>query len=55
MIWGADFDFSDYGIEGEGIVSSFSCPNCPTTADVFYNIGEEKNGTAKRPNRQNGN
>jgi hypothetical protein len=27
LIWGADFDYEDYGYEGEGIVSNFSCPN----------------------------
>ena len=43
MIWGGDFDFEDYGMEDEGIVSNLSCPNCPTSVEVYYNIDEEKN------------
>ena len=40
MIWGADFDFSDYGIEGSGIVATFSCTGCGATAD-FYTSQED--------------
>ena len=40
MIWGADFDYDDYCMEGVGIVSTFSCPTCPTTAEVYYTIKE---------------
>lgn len=40
MIWGADFDFEDYGIEGEGVVATLSCPNCGATAE-FYTAIEE--------------
>ena len=35
MIWGNDFDYGDYGIDEEGIVSEFSCSNCNCTA-TFY-------------------
>jgi len=35
MIWGCDFDYEDYGLEGRGIVSSFSCSKCPVTAEVY--------------------
>ena len=45
LIWGCDFDFDDYGLDGNGIVSTFSCPNCPTTAEVYYNIDEENTGS----------
>jgi len=33
MIWGNDFDFDDFGYEGEGIVSCFTCPKCDTYAE----------------------
>ena len=33
MIWGNDFDFDDFGYEGEGIVSCFTCPTCDTYAE----------------------
>ena len=35
MIWGGDFDYEDYGLEREGIVSNFSCSNCKATAEVY--------------------
>lgn len=28
LIWGGDHDFEDYGMEGDGIVSNLSCPEC---------------------------
>ena len=27
LIWGAEFDFEDYGLDGEGIVHSLHCRN----------------------------
>ncbi len=36
MIWGGDADFEDFGLKCEGIVSNFSCPNCPVTCDLYY-------------------
>ena len=33
MIWGSDFDFEDCGYEGEGTVTSFTCPRCDTYAE----------------------
>ena len=41
LIWGADFDFEDYGLEGDGIVTSLSCPNCPATVEVYLPAEEE--------------
>lgn len=34
-IWKADFDFSDYGYEGEGIVNVYECTNCGATIEVI--------------------
>lgn len=33
MIWGNDFHFDECGYEGEGIVTSFTCPKCDTYAE----------------------
>lgn len=41
MIWGADFNYEDYGLEGEGIVSTHSCSNCKTTAEFYLPLGED--------------
>lgn len=36
VYWQADFDFEDYGIEGEGIVQVLHCANCG--ADIEYYV-----------------
>ena len=36
VIWGADFDFEDYGLDGVGIVHSCHCSNCG--ADIEYYV-----------------
>lgn len=40
MIWGGDFSFEDYGIEGEGVVTNLSCPNCGASAEFYTKIEE---------------
>lgn len=40
MIWGNDFSFEDYGIEGEGVVANLTCSGCGATAE-FYTKQEE--------------
>ena len=40
MIWGCDFSFEDYGMEGNGIVSTFSCSKCKVTSEIHYPIGD---------------
>jgi len=40
MIWGCDFDYADFGLEGEGIVSTFSCSKCRGCAEFFLPIEE---------------
>lgn len=38
MIWGSDFDYEDYGYEGEGIVGNYTCNNkhCDVDMVVVY-------------------
>ena len=40
--WDADFDFSDFGYEGEGIVHVCHCNNCG--ADIEYRISCDEQG-----------
>ena len=42
MIWGNDFDYEDYGLDGEGIVSNFSCSNCDAHAEFYLPIENDK-------------
>lgn len=38
LIWGADFDYEDYGMEGEGIISNYTCPKCGAYVEVYTRI-----------------
>ena len=42
LIWGGDHDYEDYGMEGEGIISNLSCPNCSSFVEVYLPILDEK-------------
>ena len=41
VVWDADFDFEDYGQEGEGIVHSCHCENCGAEILYFVPVGGE--------------
>lgn len=36
VIWDADFDFSDFGYDGEGVVHCCHCTNCD--AEIIYRV-----------------
>ena len=42
VIWDGDFDFSDYGIEGEGIVHELHCENCGAKITYLIPINMEE-------------
>jgi hypothetical protein len=42
MIWGNDFSFEDYCMDGDGIVATLSCSKCPTTADFYQRLDEDE-------------
>ena len=44
VIWGGDFDFEDYGMDGKGIVSNLSCSNCKAYYECYLDLEEESNG-----------
>ena len=35
LVWQNDFDFEDCGIEGEGIVTIYTCPACEAQIEVY--------------------
>lgn len=39
VVWRADFDFEDYGMEGEGIVHVCHCDNCGADIEYFVRVG----------------
>lgn len=40
VIWDSDFDFEDFGLEGEGVVHICHCTNCG--ADIQYTVPNEQ-------------
>ena len=40
VIWDADFDFGDFGYEGEGIVHICHCTNCGAEIEYRIPIGD---------------
>ena len=38
LVWGGDHTYEDYGLEGEGIVSNYSCidESCPVEMVLVY-------------------
>ena len=45
LIWVGDFDYSNYGIDGEGIVSNLSCMNkdCGAYVEVYLKTDKKEN------------
>ena len=40
LIWGGDDTYEDCGVDGEGIVSNFSCPNELCNVEAVYTYEE---------------
>ena len=38
MIWNSDIDFEDQGLEGQGIITFYSCPACYTWTESYTPI-----------------
>lgn len=41
VVWDSDFDFSDFGYEGEGIVQMCHCTNCGAEIEYIIPLGKE--------------
>ena len=35
MHWQSDCDYEDVGIDGDGIMSFWDCPNCSTSIEIY--------------------
>lgn len=42
LYWSNDFSFDDYGMNGEGLVSVWSCSGCGATAEFYLEEEEEE-------------
>jgi hypothetical protein len=38
--WDSDFDFEDFGLEGEGIVHILHCSNCGAEIEYYVKTGD---------------
>lgn len=43
VVWDGDFDFSDFGYEGEGIVQMCHCTNRGAEIEYKISLGKEDN------------
>lgn len=41
VVWDSDFDFSDYGLEGEGIIHVCHCAHCGAEIEYRITISDE--------------
>ena len=44
VMWGSDYDFRDYGIEGHGVVSILYCTECNATYECYKDENIKKKG-----------
>jgi len=52
VVWQCDYDFSDYGMDGDGIVHVLHCENCG--ADIEYYVpSREVDGEVKAEDESN--
>lgn len=42
VVWEADFDFEDYGIEGEGVIHVCHCDNCGAHIEYYVRSDNEE-------------
>ena len=47
VVWDADFDYSDFGYEGEGIVQMCHCTNCGAEIEYRIPLGKEEEEDGK--------
>jgi hypothetical protein len=48
LIWQNDYDFEDYGLNEEGIVTVLYCPKCDSIWEGYLKLEkDEDNGTNK--------
>ena len=54
VIWDADYDFSDCGWEGNGIVHMLHCENCGAEIEYRIDCSEDEDDDESGQNQTNG-
>ena len=52
VIWDADFDYSDYGFEGDGIVHHLHYLNCGAEIEYYISLCEEEDENAETEEKE---
>lgn len=42
VIWDSDWDFSDYGLDGMGVVHTCHCMNCGAVIEYYVRFDDEE-------------
>ena len=45
VMWQADFDYADYGLDGEGIIHTYQCANCGAYIEYYVDAKGDENET----------
>lgn len=48
VVWDSDFDFDDYGYDGEGIIHACHCANCGADIEYTIRIDESEEGNERK-------
>lgn len=43
LIWQSDFNYEDYGLDGDGIVSVLYCKECESIWEGYKDLDEDSN------------
>lgn len=41
VVWQNDFDFADYGLDGDGIVHCLCCSNCGAEIEYYVRVDDD--------------
>jgi hypothetical protein len=53
VIWGCDFTFEDYGLEGEGLIHELTCSNCGASITYYIRFDEDEDAELASPEDKN--
>ena len=49
VVWDADYDFSDFGMDGDGIVQVCHCTNCGAQIEYYIESNMDEQDGADNP------
>ena len=49
VIWNCDYDFDDFGLDGDGIVQVFHCSSCGAEIEYYISFNEDEEDVDPTP------